>query len=137
MLTPSEYRQLIVAEVGDTADGVVAANLPLLEERHAGVLDDDHRSLLVRRGAINILLAHYRDKIKVASRDTIVELQQQFDHLKDLLKNVNAEIGEIEAQAKKAAAEATAAQQANRRPAVGQLRAGVNVPGAPREWGGR
>lgn len=91
-LSEQEYQDLIVAEVGDDASGVLALNVPLYWARRDGITDLEARFLSVKRDAILLMLGRVRARVNVQGLGFSRSDDQLTTHLQDMLATVDAAI---------------------------------------------
>lgn len=100
-LTATQAQQLIILRVGDTTDGVLAANIALLWASHA-----DKASILPRlqeayteRDCWRIVAARVRTEVDfAASGDIGIKANQQFTNAQAAIKELDAAIAALEAR---------------------------------------
>lgn len=87
-MTEEEYIQLIITEIGgDTADGLLAANLPTYWAAHADLASDAARKAASKVDAIRLLLGQSWRKVSFkALNGASVSLSDMFEHLLKLLE---------------------------------------------------
>lgn len=129
-LTASDYKSLIVTEVGDTTDGLINLEIETLWELYAATTDLMLRYFQTKRKAIDLLMGKVREQISFsgnnAGNQVTVELSDKLDHLQTMWKNVSSEISDRE---QVLSDRVTAGQQTLRQPVVGQLHQTAPVMG--------
>lgn len=81
-LTEQQYKDLIVTELGDTSDGLLAANIDLYWSKNDAASDLEIRYRLAERDAIVLLLGAARTGADFkTSSGSSVALDQVFQHL--------------------------------------------------------
>ena len=92
-LTAQDYQDLIVKQVGDTDDALVAEQIATLWALRETVATLSLRFLYVKRDAIDLLLGHEREEVDQSeSRIFELKLSQKFDHLIAIRATVDADI---------------------------------------------
>jgi hypothetical protein len=67
-LTDAQYKSLVVLQVGDSADGVLASNIDLLWLKNDDRADSYTRFLYTKRDAIDTIMASVRGKVSFKAR---------------------------------------------------------------------
>ena len=114
-LSDTEYKALIVSEVGDTDAGLVAGQIDTLWSLFASVSDTWLRFLYAKRRAINLLIGESRKRVDYEDPGLKQKRGEEVKRLLEMLDEVKAEITTAEAAI---AAEAAASSDV---PAVGEL----------------
>ncbi len=119
-LDATALKQLIVDQVGDTADALVAGKVGTLWDLHDDQPSLKLRFLYAKRDAITLLMGRVREQVTQSGLNNLaVELTDKLTNLQTMWDNV---AGEIAAQEAKAGQQAQTSQQGTRQPAVGQIR---------------
>lgn len=105
-MTEEQYISLIIASIGgDTEDGLLATNLPLLWDVHPSAPSDGARAALVKIDAIDLLLGQAWRKVSFKALDgASVNLSDMFDHLATLRSLFVAQASDVQGGAAGAAA---------------------------------
>lgn len=94
-LTPAQYQALIVAEVGDTPDGQVAAQIAALWEVAGAQPSDVLRYLYTKRAAIDLLMGAVRQQVSFKALDgASVDLSDLMEHLTTMREATQQRIDE-------------------------------------------
>lgn len=81
-LTEQQYKDLIIAQIGDTASGVLADNIDLLWTKYDTIADLDLRSLYVQLDAIDLVIPYARSQVSFRALDgASVNLSDMMGHL--------------------------------------------------------
>lgn len=121
-LDATQYQSLIVVEVGDTAAGILAANIALLWTKHDTIADDYLHYLFTKRSAIDYMLGGERYRVDFAALDGAeVKADQIYQHLLQMRALVDDLIAEAGAAAGGGLALGELVQTAPIMPAAGQL----------------
>lgn len=95
-LTAAQYQTLILAELGDTADGALAASLDLLWQRFDGVASLEARYHASKLAAIDFLLGQTRTEVDFrTSSGSAISASQAFAHLQALRAGVELALGAL------------------------------------------
>jgi len=94
-LSDEQYQDLIIAFVGgDTEDGLLALNVPILWELRGTIADAAIRMLYVKIDAIDMLLGQAARQVTFrTSSGSSVALSDLFDHFKELRAACLSQIG--------------------------------------------
>lgn len=92
-LTQDQYSDLIIAQVGDTSDGLLAQRIALLWTMRDAVSDLDSRALYVKLDAIDLVIGHVRSQVTIRAADgSSADLNKLFDHLMAMRQSVGDQI---------------------------------------------
>lgn len=90
-LGETDYQNLIVLEVGDDADGTLAANIATLWAQYAGAASDTLHFLYAKQSAIDLMLGRVRQHVDIRALDGAeVKLDQLSVHLLRMRAGVDA-----------------------------------------------
>lgn len=123
-LTETEYKDMIVEEVGDSASGLVASRIDTSWAMYESERDMYRQYLRAKRKSIDLLMGSVREQVTAANRGQSVELSTKLRNLQIMRDAVTDELGD-EAKIERSAA------SGRRRAVLGQL-AGPDTP--PNEW---
>lgn len=112
-LSDDQYKTKIILEVGDSAAGLLAANIDLMWDAHDDQGDSAVRFLYAKRDAIDTMLGSVRKGVNFKALDgASTNLSELFEHLHTMRNDVEAAI---------VAARELASAASNGAGAVGQL----------------
>lgn len=121
-LSDDQYKDLIVLQVGDNADGLLAANIDLLWEGNGDQADAATQALYTKRSAIDLMLGDVRQKVDFRDPAGIsANLSDLFDHLMRMRADVVAQIALAASSGNGAGAVGTITKTAPVEPDIGQL----------------
>lgn len=97
-MTEQEYIDLIIASVGgDTADSLLATNLPIFWDAHDTIADLAIRAAAVKVDALRMLLAATARRVDFRALDgASVNLSDMFEHFLKLLRIAEEELANIQ-----------------------------------------
>jgi hypothetical protein len=111
MVTAGSIQSLVIAEVGDTADGLLTQQMPLIWASYADKAGIAPRlqELYAKRRAIDIVLGSLRNSVGFSmSGDLSLRLDQRTEYLMERRKETLVEIRHLEAIARSGRAPAIA-----------------------------
>lgn len=92
-LTEQEYRDLIVAEVGDDAQSTLRSTIGVYWRRYDAYADLETRYLHAKLAAVDLMIGRVRSRVTIRDGDgASVDLNKLFDHLTTMRETVEAQI---------------------------------------------
>ena len=88
-LSEDQYQQLIIAEVGDNAQGTLASTVPIYWARYDAIADLETRYLYAKLASVDLMLGTVRGQVTIRDGDgASVDLNKLFDHLTTMREQV-------------------------------------------------
>ncbi len=102
-VTAAQIQRLIILRIGDTGDGVLAANIAAIWDSYAdkAALYPRLQELYTQREGIDLVMAAARGQVDFGSAlELTVKASQEFAHLVTMRATLDTQIAELERQAR-------------------------------------